>query len=159
MKIVPLKETANFINGRAFKPDEWGIHGLPIIRIQNLTGSSQVTNRYKGKVDKKHLIKKGDILISWSASLGVYIWTGDDAVLNQHIFKAITKDSVDKQYFYYAMLNVLDEMISQVHGSTMQHITKDPFESTLIPLPPLPEQKRNTNRTVWQPTSTCRIRR
>src|SRR2546421_2555450 len=142
MKKISLGEVAKYINGRAFSPDEWGTIGLPIIRIQNLTGSSQLTNYYCGEFDKKHLVRRGDILISWSASLGVYIWAGNDAILNQHIFKVVPKESVDKLYFYYAASNALNEMISQVHGSTMQHITKDPFESTLIYLPSLPEQKR-----------------
>jgi len=142
MKLVPFGEVATFINGRAFKPEEWEIEGLPIIRIQNLTGSSSIVNYYSGKIDSKYLVEKGDILISWSASLGVYIWEGDNAILNQHIFKVIPRKGVDKTFFYYAATHVLDEMISKVHGSTMQHITKDPFESTLIPLPPLPEQQR-----------------
>ncbi len=114
MKKISLGEVAKFINGRAFSPDEWGTIGLPIIRIQNLTGSSLLTNYYCGEFEK----------------------------INQHIFKVVPKESVDKLYFYYAASNALNEMISQVHGSTMQHITKDPFESTLIYLPSLSEQKR-----------------
>jgi type I restriction enzyme S subunit len=33
-------------------------------------------------------------------------------------------------------------MIAQIHGTTMQHITRDRFEAIQIPLPPLPEQQR-----------------
>jgi type I restriction enzyme, S subunit len=29
-----LGELAHYINGRAFKPEDWGTSGLPIIRIQ-----------------------------------------------------------------------------------------------------------------------------
>ena len=29
------------------------------------------------------------MLISWSASLGVYVWNGEKALLNQHIFKVV----------------------------------------------------------------------
>jgi type I restriction enzyme S subunit len=143
MKSVPIGKVAKFVNGRAFKPSEWETEGLPIIRIQNLTGSSQVVNYFSGEYDQKHLIKKGDILISWSASLGVYRWEGKDSLLNQHIFKVVTKDHlVDKDYFYFSASSVIDDMLSQVHGTTMRHITKEPFESTEIPLPPLDEQKR-----------------
>lgn len=142
MNQVPLREVATFINGRAFKPDDWATTGLPIIRIQNLTGSSSVVNYYNNPVESKYLVNRGDILISWSASLGVYTWSGDLAILNQHIFKVIPKTGVDRQYFYYAASSVLEAMKAQVHGTTMQHITKEPFESTLLPLPPLPEQQR-----------------
>lgn len=143
MNRVPVGEVANFINGRAFKPSEWESDGLPIIRIQNLTESSTVVNYFSGEVDAKHLIERGDILVSWSASLGVYKWDGEDAVLNQHIFKVVPKENiVDKAYLYYATQSVIGEMLFKVHGSTMQHITKQPFLETEIMLPPLPEQKR-----------------
>lgn len=141
-KSITLGEAADFINGRAFKPEEWEDKGLPIIRIQNLTGSTNITNYYDGEFDPKYLVVKGDLLISWSASLGVYLWNGDNAILNQHIFKVIPHKGVDKHYLYHAATYILDEMLSKVHGATMQHITREPFETTQIPLPPLPEQQR-----------------
>jgi len=143
MKQVPLSEVAEFINGRAFKPEDWQTEGLPIIRIQNLTGSTDTVNYYSGKVEPRYLVRNDDILISWSASLGVYKWQGGDAILNQHIFKVELKEKlIDKEYFYYAAQNALVEMESHVHGATMQHITRDPFLAIEIPLPPLTEQKR-----------------
>lgn len=142
MRTVQLEEVAEFINGRAFKPSEWGQSGAPIIRIQNLTGTNEAFNYYDGPIDERVRVRKGDILISWSASLGVYRWNGEDAVLNQHIFKVRLNDGIDKDYFYYAATNVVQEMASRVHGSTMQHITKDRFDSIHIPLPDLSEQKQ-----------------
>ena len=32
----PIGELCDLINGRAFKPSDWGTEGLPIVRIQNL---------------------------------------------------------------------------------------------------------------------------
>ena len=143
MKLVKLEQVAKFINGRAFKPSEWETEGLPIIRIQNLTGSTSTVNYYSKEVDERYYVKDGDILISWSASLGVYKWQGGDAILNQHIFKVVPNEKmIDREYFYYAAQNVLEEMKKHIHGATMQHITRDPFLALEIPLPPLPEQKR-----------------
>ena len=34
--LVCLGDVADFINGVAFKPEDWGTEGKPIIRIQNL---------------------------------------------------------------------------------------------------------------------------
>ncbi|MCZ7609266.1 MAG: restriction endonuclease subunit S [Ignavibacterium sp.] len=51
-QVKSLGEVAKFINGRAFKPEEWGNKGLPIIRIQNLTGFSDVFNYYDGDFEK-----------------------------------------------------------------------------------------------------------
>lgn len=48
-----LGALGRYINGRGFKKSEWGAKGRPIIRIQNLTGSSQNFNFYDGPVDER----------------------------------------------------------------------------------------------------------
>ena len=63
-------------------------------------------------------------------------------MLNQHIFKVVLKPGVDSNYFYYVATHALSQMVAQVHGSTMQHITKDKFDAIPISLPSEPEQKR-----------------
>ncbi len=141
-RTVQLEEVAEFINGRAFKPSEWSQSGTPIIRIQNLTGTSKVFNYFDGEFDERIRVQRGDILISWSASLGVYRWRSKDAVLNQHIFKVRLHNGINPDYFYYAATDAVQEMALRVHGSTMQHITKDRFDSIHIPLPDLVEQRR-----------------
>lgn len=135
-----LGNLGNYINGRAFKPSDWGVTGKPIIRIQNLTGSTDTINRYSGNVEDKFLIRDGDLLISWSATLGVFIYRGEEAVLNQHIFKV--EPRVNKMFLYYLVMAYLDTLKRQVHGSGMQHITKGKFDASPVPLPPLPEQER-----------------
>lgn len=139
---MKLGDVATYINGFAFKPSDWGEHGLPIVRIQNLTGSGEVFNRYAGEYPEKVEINDGDILISWSASLGVYTWTGGKAILNQHIFKVdFNKLPIDKGFFMYAVDQKLDEMGGLSHGSTMKHIVKKDFASTLIAYPSMEIQR------------------
>ena len=140
---VKLGDVASFVNGYAFKPSDWSQAGMEIIRIQNLTKSSGESNYFLGKLDERYKVIKGDILISWSATLGCYEWNGSDAWLNQHIFKVVfNKRKVDKAFFKYLINYVLDELKQQVHGATMKHITKDKFDNTLVPLPPLDVQKK-----------------
>ena len=140
---IKLGELATFVNGSAFKPEEWGESGLPIVRIQNLTGSGEGYNRYNGDITKKVIIEHGDILISWSATLGVYIWTGERALLNQHIFRAdIDKDKVDKDFFIYTVQAALNIMGENAHGSTMKHVVKKDFDDTLVAYPSFAEQRR-----------------
>lgn len=140
---VKLGDVASFVNGYAFKPSDWSQAGMEIIRIQNLTKSSGESNYFLGKLDERYKVIKGDILISWSATLGCYEWNGSDAWLNQHIFKVVfNKRKIDKVFFKYLINYVLDELKQQVHGATMKHITKDKFDNTLVPLPPLDVQKK-----------------
>lgn len=143
MNQVPLGEVAEFINGRAFKPSDWVSQGLPIIRIQNLTNEQAAFNYYDKEVESKYYVKDGDLLVSWSASLDAFIWNRGEAVLNQHIFKAVPDNSkISKAFLFYALKHVMDDLRSKTHGATMKHITRKPFENTKIYLPPLPEQER-----------------
>ncbi|MBZ0180120.1 MAG: restriction endonuclease subunit S [Melioribacteraceae bacterium] len=139
---VKLGEVAEYINGRAFKPKEWESEGLPIIRIQNLNKSDAAFNFSSKEFDQKYLVKKGDLLFAWSASLGAYIWKKSDAWLNQHIYKVLPNNNADKLFLYYTFKNIINNLYSQTHGSGMVHVTKKKFEQTKIPLPPLPEQHR-----------------
>ncbi|PAB47420.1 restriction endonuclease subunit S [Lactobacillus johnsonii] len=140
---IKLGEIATYINGYAFKPKDRGREGLPIIRIQDLTGNSNDKGFYKGKYPSKIEINNGDILISWSASLGVYIWNSGRALLNQHIFKVVfDKKAIDRDYFVYAVQFSLNKMKQLTHGATMKHVVKKDFENMSIPYPSLTEQRK-----------------
>ena len=140
-KTARLGDLATYINGYAFKPADWGDTGLPIIRIQDLTGNSYQLNRYDSEYPERIEVNDGDVLISWSASLGVYVWQRGKALLNQHIFKVVfDKLPVSKEYFVFAVEHKLAEMESKTHGATMKHIVKKDFDGTTIPYPPIEKQ-------------------
>ena len=141
MEYKRLGDIATYINGYPFKPEDRGTTGLPIIRIQDLTGNAYDLGFYDGNYPERIEINDGDVLISWSASLGVYIWNKGKALLNQHIFKVVfDKCAVNKQYFVYAVQHKLQEMETKAHGATMKHIVKKDFDNTVIPFPTLEEQ-------------------
>lgn len=135
-----LGEIGEYLNGRGFKKSEWRESGRPIIRIQNLTGSGSHFNYFDGEPEEDYSVRRGDLLISWAATLGVFVWDGPEAVVNQHIFKVHSK--VEQSFHRYLLLWVLDDLRRQTHGSGMVHITKTRFEETRVPLPPAAEQGR-----------------
>ena len=148
MNMVKLGDIATYVNGYAFKPDDRGDYGLPIIRIQDLTGNTYDLGFYDGDYPKKIEINNGDILISWSASLGVYEWKRGKALLNQHIFKVVFDKEVDvsKKYFVYAVKYKLEELSRKSHGATMKHVIKKDFDNTKIPFPSFVRQKEIAER-------------
>ncbi len=141
---VPLGEIANFVNGVAFKPADWEETGKRIIRIQNLTDLAKPFNRTNRSVPKKYEVVPGDILVSWSATLGVFVWKGPDtALVNQHISRVIPDlERSDANYLRHMLADALVEMERHLHGATMKHVNRREFLATTIPLPPLAEQKR-----------------
>ena len=139
---IQLKYIADYVNGRAFKPEEWETNGLPIVRIQNLNDKTAPYNKSSKSYEEKYLIHKGDLLFAWAASLGTYIWEKDDAWLNQHIFKVIPFVFMDKLYLYYSLESLIKDFYKESHGSGMVHITKKKFEDIECFVPPLAEQQR-----------------
>ena len=141
---VPLGDIADFVNGVAFKPDDWEESGKRILRIQNLTDSTKPFNRTNRAVDKKYEVSPGDLLVSWSATLGVFVWEGPDtALVNQHIFRVVPDHGrIDPCYLRHMLSDALVQMEQHLHGATMKHVNRGEFLSTTIPLPPTPEQRR-----------------
>ena len=138
---IRLGEIATYVNGYAFKPKDRGNVGLPIVRIQDLTGNARDVGFYNGEYPTKIEINDGDILISWSASLGIYVWNKGKALLNQHIFRVVfDKGEIDKSFFVYAVRQKLKEMETKTHGATMKHIVKKDFDAIEIPYPQINRQ-------------------
>jgi type I restriction enzyme S subunit len=135
-----LGEIGDYLNGRGFKKSEWREAGRPIIRIQNLTGTSTHLNYFDGEAEERYTARSGDLLVSWAATLGVFVWKGPEAVVNQHIFKV--RSYIDEAFHHYLLVFVLDDLRRQTHGSGMVHITKARFEQTPVAIPPIVEQRR-----------------
>lgn len=144
-KTRKLKYLARFHNGLAFKPADWKDSGVPIIRIQNLNGSGEFNYTDRSDLPERLLIHPGDMMFSWSGnrgtSFGPFIWDRAlPAYLNQHIFK-IEGYSLNKRYFYYALLTVTKHIEEQSHGIIgLVHVTKPELGAISIPIPPPDDQ-------------------
>ena len=149
---VPLGDIADFVNGVAFKPDDWEESGgAQSSSIQNLTDSTKPFNRTSSLVCR--LAKKYEVsrrgpscLMHRPQHLRVFVWEGPDtALVNQHIFRVVPDHGSEFDPYYlrrtcFQMLCV--QMEQHLHGATMKHVNRGEFLATTIPLPPLAEQKR-----------------
>lgn len=140
-----INDTGLYINGLAFKPTDWKLAGLPIIRIQNLTDPSKEFNFAQGEFPDEVIVRTGDILVSWSATLDAFRWTRGTGVLNQHIFRVIPSPGLTSDAYLLLLLrNAIREMASgeHAHGLVMTHINRGPFTAHVVCIPPLAEQHR-----------------
>lgn len=141
----PLGDLCDLVNGRAFAPADWSDSGRRIVRIQNLKYPQAPYNRYQGPVDAKHIVRAGDVLFAWSGqvvSLGAHVWSGGEAVLNQHIFNVRARVPASAGFLMEALNDLVDEMKKQVRGLEMFHIRKQELEKLPFPALALPEQLR-----------------
>jgi type I restriction enzyme S subunit len=141
---VCLGQIATFVNGRGFKPHEWGDKGFPIIRIQNLNGGTDF-NYFSGDFNPKILVRPGDLLFAWSGSRGTsfgpHIWRGPEGVLNYHTWKVVPVAPEDRDYLYFALRHLTKKIEDEAHGaSALVHMQKAYVVDYEIQLPPPDER-------------------
>ena len=136
VETAPVSALATFVNGGAYTKGASG-SGRMVLRIAELNsgpGPSTVYNDIEVPEDKT--ARPGDILMSWSGSLGVYRWCREEAIINQHIFKVIPK-SLPAWLVFDRVDQVVDvfRQIARDKATTMGHIQRVHLDSTLVELP------------------------
>lgn len=133
-----MEEIAEYLNGYAFAPEDWGTTGKPIIKIKEMNeGVTTSTPRNDGSsVPAKYIISAGDVLFSWSATLTAMVWDSEDGFLNQHLFKVTPKKDISREYVLQSILKALKEFGNLTTGSTMKHIQRGKLKEVFVNLPP-----------------------
>ena len=140
-------EIGEYLNGFAFKPSDWQDLGKPIIKIKEMgNGVTNDTPRNNGeRVPAKYLIKAGDLLFSWSATLMVIIWSGEDGWLNQHLFKVTPAKGINREFLLQSISNTIVEFQNLTTGSTMKHIQRNKLDQVFVNVPNAEIMKRYTD--------------
>ncbi|MEW6861052.1 restriction endonuclease subunit S [Trueperella pyogenes] len=133
---VPVSSLGKFVNGGAYTKGASG-SGRMVIRIAELNsgpGASTVYNEID--VPEERTAHPGDILMSWSGSLGVYVWYRPEAIVNQHIFKVIPGD-FSHWFVFDRLTSVIDifRAIAADKATTMGHIQRRHLNSTSVKIP------------------------
>jgi len=142
--LVKLSEVCTLINGRAYSQGELLSKGkYEVLRVGNFFSNRDWYYSDLELPEEKYC-DNGDLLYAWSASFGPRIWDGGKVIYHYHIWKVVIDEAlVDKKYLFYALQYDVESIKrEQGSGSTMIHVTKSAMENRLVPLPPLPEQKR-----------------
>lgn len=134
---VPLSGLGRFVNGGAYTKGATGT-GRMVIRIADLNsgpGESTVYNEIDVPDDKT--ARPGDILMSWSGSLGVYVWHRPEAIINQHIFKVVPNAEIPRWLVFDRLEAAITELqaIAADKATTMGHIQRRHLETTTVELP------------------------
>ena len=133
----PISQLGEYLNGFAFKPSDWQESGKPIIKIKEMgNGVSNDTPRNNGeRVPAKYLVKAGDLLFSWSATLMVIVWSGEEGWLNQHLFKVTPAKGIGREFLLQSISNTIEEFQNLTTGSTMKHIQRNKLDQVFVNAP------------------------
>ena len=132
---------ATYLNGFAFKPEDWSERGTPIVRIAQMTNPDASFDYYEGTLPEQFCIDSGDLLFSWSATLAALIWGRGPAYLNQHLFKVVPAEGVERAFLHHLLNLHMDGLAGQAHGTTMRHIKRTDLRRFEVDLPSVPEQR------------------
>ncbi|UZE32812.1 restriction endonuclease subunit S [Pseudomonas sp. B21-059] len=142
----PIYEMASYINGAAYKTFEPNSErrGLPIIKIAELkSGVTSQTAFSDIDMPAKYLIDTGDILFSWSGnpdtSIDTFVWGYEPALLNQHIFRVLPHDPIDRSFVLQVLKNlkpVFAELARNKQTTGLGHVTVADLKRLHIVYPP-----------------------
>lgn len=150
---IAVAELARFVNGGAYTKGATGT-GRMVVRISDLNSGPSGSTVYNDiDVPDEKTARAGDILMSWSGSLGVYRWFRDEAIVNQHIFKVIPTG-----YPAWLVFDRIDAVMEVFRGiaadkaTTMGHIQRGHLESTNVKIPIVPEieQLKEMLSPLWE---------
>jgi len=142
---IPLYDTAQWVNGAAFKNEDFcsAGEGLPVIKIGELkSGISDQTKWCQREAGADKIIDTGDLVYSWSGSpdtsLEAFLWSGGRGLLNQHIFKVISATAAEKRFVYYLLQYlrpVLVETARNKQTTGLGHVTIADMKRLLVCMP------------------------
>jgi type I restriction enzyme S subunit len=142
---IPLYDTAQWVNGAAFKNEDFCAagEGLPVIKIGELKfGISDQTKWCQREAAADKIIDTGDLVYSWSGSpdtsLEAFLWSGRRGLLNQHIFKVISTTAAEKHFVYYLLQYlrpVLVETAKNKQTTGLGHVTIADMKRLLVCMP------------------------
>lgn len=127
---LPVSSLAEFVNGGALTKDATGT-GRMVVRIAELKngpGGSTIYNELD--VPEEKLARPGDVLMSWSGSLGVFRWARPEAIINQHIFKVICGE-YPPWLVYIKLAEVMPEF--QQIAAEVEALTVESLRDALLP--------------------------
>ncbi len=126
-----------------------GPHSMPFVQVADVDEVFyRLNNETKKTISQKAMpfsvfVHKGTVVVTLQGSIGKVAITQYDSYVDRTlaIFHRIY-GQIDKMFFSMVLKNKFENEALHARGATIKTITKEEFQSFVLPLPPLAEQKR-----------------
>lgn len=142
---VKIEEVADFVNGFAFRSDEYISNGVGVVRMSDMkngeinpVGMKFVSADRLKSLDSNFQVKPNDIVMGMTgATLGkpCVNRTSEVFLLNQRIGKFVPKD-IDPDYLLLALANLENSFMRLSFGTGVNNLSTRQIKDSLLPLPP-----------------------
>jgi len=140
--IRKIKDIATILSGNAWKSTSFSDEGIPIIRINNMNTNNGNFVYWQDDYDKKYIIKNGDILLSLSGTIKIFIWNGPDALLNQRIVKLSINDNVNQKWVFYQLSYLINKLTSNAKDGGIKNVSLEVLRDFEIIIPKIDIQNK-----------------
>jgi type I restriction enzyme M protein len=139
-------DNVSFMNGYAFKTEEFIDSGIPIVKIKNIKNNilsfEKVEYAKEDSKLSKYSVKNNDMVISLTGELSGDVGlntTGQNWYLNQRVARIdiINKELNPKYLYYYMVYSGFVESVRNLStGSAQPNVSTKSIENLTMPLPP-----------------------
>jgi type I restriction enzyme S subunit len=149
-----LGDVCRVVPGFAFKSSDWQTHGIPVVKIKNITGNNSVDLATTDFVPEslltsklqKFVIKDGDILVAMTGATAGKVGkvrTARSLLLNQRVAKIVPVEA-DREFIWAVVSSqeYQDKFFHLADGAAQPNMSGGQIEGVEIPLPPLSIQRR-----------------
>lgn len=148
-KRCSLYSLAQWVNGLAFRNIHFSPSGMPVIKIAEIKGGISGQTKFTEQTfDESVRARPGDLLFSWSGqpetSIDAFWWRGPEGYLNQHIFRVIPADGIDRTFLYYLLRYLKPYFVGIARNKQttgLGHVTKRDLDNIEAAYPELFEQR------------------
>lgn len=135
-QVAVLTDIATFLNGVACQ--KYDGDSLPVLKIRELSQGKidEKSDTVGNDIPQEYVIKDGDLIFSWSATLFIRIWTGGECVLNQHLFK-VTPRGCPKWFVQIHIEKHIEDWnrLISAKATSMGHIKREDLENAKVVIP------------------------
>jgi type I restriction enzyme S subunit len=146
---VKLEAVIDFINGYAFRSDEYASSGIGVVRMSDMKSGLVIPDHMKfvpidrmNSLSKDFQVQPGDIVMGMTgATLGkpCVNRTSKTFLLNQRIGKFVPKD-IDSEYLLLVLAYLERSFMNLSFGTGVNNLSTRQIKESVIPLPPADEQ-------------------
>ena len=149
-KILQTQEIGKIVTGTTpstKRPEYYGGH-YPFITPTDISDKKYIDNVERYLTEKGYNVSRPlppkSVVVTCIASIGKNAITTVESCTNQQINSIICNNQNNPEYIYY-ILSYKKQQLKALSGKTsVPIVNKGEFSTFLIPIPPLPEQKKIT---------------
>lgn len=149
---VRLADIGDIVGGGTPKTSEssfWENGNIPWLTPADMRGLGKYVSCGERKITQEglnnssaKLMPKGTVIYSSRAPIGYIGIALNELCTNQGFKSLVPFDTELSEYLYYCLISRTQNIISRASGTTFKEISGSEFGQTIIPMPPLEEQKR-----------------